>query len=398
MYMNNNKSVLVICPDVPFPDNYGGALDMWKSILYLKEMGFLVHLVSIYRDESRLKEFEASEQYKFIDLHIGIKCGKGLMLKTLYYPLAMSIRSIKKFDLQRLAEKLLPQYTYALVQNSKSMLAFADMQKFLNIEFHQSYVRMQNCEWEYYGYMASAEKNLIKKVFFLSESVKFKYFEKKLLKNNIVDKLLFISERDKKFYGSSNKALSVLPVFLNASKQELEFDNKKNILLFVGNLELADNVLAVEALYKYLREWLLSNPDCKLIIAGKNKSEINPFPSFDAKNVEIFFNIPHQQKKELMDSAKVFCSFSMNPAGVKLKTLEGGAAGLPILANNNACDGSGLEDVVMNIERQSKDIIYSKLDTLMVNEENFKVTSLSVAQSYKTLVSEASRAYEEIFP
>jgi len=396
--MKNSKSVLVISPDVPFPDNYGGALDIWKRVVYLKSMGFLVHLVSLYRDDSRLKEFEASEQFNLVDVHVAVKYRPQFSLKMLWYPVAMTIRSIAPRDLEILKHKLLPRYDYALVENSKNMLAFTDIKDFAGLQCGKTYVRMQNCEWEYYDYMASAETKLWKKLFFITESIKFKFFEKKLATDNAVDGLLFISERDMKFYGSVTDKSVVLPVFLSPTEKEVNFSTRENLLLFIGNLELSDNVAAVEKLYAYLKDWLALHPDCKLVIAGKNKSGMNPFSSFDAKNVEVLFNIPHQQKEQLIEDAKVFCSFSMNPAGVKLKTLEGASAGLPILANNNACDGSGLERVVMNIDRQGKESIYQQLDQMMGDMSTFKEMSGAVSSAYLQLMNDAANAHTEIFP
>lgn len=395
--MKNNKTILVVCPDVPFPDNYGGALDMWKRIVYLKGMGFSIHLVSLFRDETRLKEFENSVHIDLVDVHIPIRYRPHFSLKMFLYPTAMTIRSIGSVDLRRLKQQLSARYDYALVENSKTMLAFSDIQKYLNMDFGKVYVRMQNCEWEYYEYMAGAEPSLLKKLFFTNESVKFKKFEKNLSSNNLVDGLLFISERDMKFYGSSAKENSVLPVFLSPAEKQISFNTRKNVLLFIGNLELSDNVAAVEKLYAYLKAWLIVNPTARLIIAGKNKSGINPFSEFSEKNVEVIFNVPHAQKEQLIEDAKVFCSFSMNPAGVKLKTLEGAAAGLPILANNNACDGSGLENVVMNIDKQEKSVIYNQLDTMMSDMIVFKAMSESVTLAYRQLMNEAAVAHTEIF-
>lgn len=395
--MKNNKTVLVVSPDIPFPDNYGGALDIWKRIVYLKEVGFSIHLISLYRDESRLKEFHESEKINIVDVHVPIKYRPNFSLKMFFYPTAMTIRSIGIKDLHRLEPQLLPHYDYALIENSKTMLAFSDVKKYLKIDFDKVYVRMQNCEWEYYEYMAEAEPNFLRKLFFISESRKFEKYEKSLSNDSLIDSLLFISDRDMKFYGSSAKRNVVLPVFLNPAKKEVNFSTRKNLLLFIGNLELSDNVAAVEKLYAYLKDWLIENPTAKLVIAGKNKSGINPFSAFDAKNVEVVFNIPHDQKNQLIDDAKVFCSFSMNPAGVKLKTLEGAAAGLPILANNNACDGSGLENVVMNIDRQDKARIYTQLDTMMSDVTIFKNMSESVSLAYQQLIDEAARAHADTF-
>jgi glycosyltransferase involved in cell wall biosynthesis len=396
--MENSKSVLVISPDVPFPDNYGGALDIWKRVVYLKSMGFVVHLVSLYRDESRLREFEASEQFKLVDVHVAVKYRPQLSFKMIWYPVAMTIRSIAPTDLEILKRRLLPRYDYALVENSKNMLAFNDIKNYVGMQCGKVYIRMQNCEWEYYDYMASAETKTWKKLFFTTESIKFKLFEKKLATDKAVDGLLFISERDMNFYGPRVQKSVVLPVFLSPTETEVNFATRKNLLLFIGNLELSDNVAAVEKLYAYLKDWLAVHPDCKLLIAGKNKSGVNPFSAFDAKNVEVLFNIPHQQKEQLIEDAKVFCSFSMNPAGVKLKTLEGASAGLPILANNNACDGSGLESVVMNIDKQSKEVIYHHLDQMMGDMSTFKNMSFGVTSAYRQLMNDAANAHTEIFP
>ncbi len=371
---------------------------MWKRIVYLKSMGFSIHLVSLYRDEMRLKEFESSVHIDMVDVHVAIKYRPHLSLKMFFYPVAMAIRSLGVPDLHRLKKKLFSQYEYALIENTKTMLAFSDMQKYLNTVFNKVYLRMQNCEWEYYEHMAGAEPHLLKKLFFTNESLKFKTFEKNLSHNDLVDGLLFISERDMKFYGPSSKKNAVLPVFLAPTEKKINFATRQNLLLFIGNLELADNVSAVEKLYDYVKDWLIENPKARLIIAGKNKSDLNPFSNFDLDNVEVIFNIPHAEKEKLIECAKVFCSFSMNPAGVKLKTLEGAAAGLPILANNNACDGSGLENVVMNIDTQERSAIYNQLDMMMNDISIFKNMSASVSLAYRHLMNDAALAHSEIFP
>ncbi|MED5593611.1 glycosyltransferase [Janthinobacterium sp. P210006] len=396
--MKKNKSVLLICFDIPFPDNYGGVIDVWKRIVHLKKMGFTVHVISFYLSEKRLQAFNESEEGKLVDRHFPIKSKLMPSWKWITYPLSMAIRFFSEKDARNLGSQLYSHYDYVIVEHTKLLLSFFTMLQKFKISFGKKYLRMHNCEAEYYLSMAQAEKGIIRKLFYRIESLKYRHYEKKMLANQFVDEILFISDRDKEIIGPVDLPTSVLPILTDHAYSLSTYENKINTLLFVGNLDLSDNIEAVKRLYAYLADWLALNSDVKLVIAGKKvESDMNPFSDFSLENVELFFNISNDFKENLMNQAKVFCSFSMNPAGVKLKTLEGASFGLPILANNNAVNGSGLENSVLNIDSMSKEDVYAELTKIMRDGDYFQEKVELLFKSYNELVVDSINSYDRVF-
>jgi len=61
------KRILVIAPDVPYPDDYGGAKDMWQRFQVLHEHGYRLSLVATYKRTARRAAFEESSQSRIFE-------------------------------------------------------------------------------------------------------------------------------------------------------------------------------------------------------------------------------------------------------------------------------------------------------------------------------------------
>jgi hypothetical protein len=62
MPAGSSRDVLIVAPDVPYPDDYGGAKDTWRRIRVLARHGYVLSLVATYKDERRRATFESSPE------------------------------------------------------------------------------------------------------------------------------------------------------------------------------------------------------------------------------------------------------------------------------------------------------------------------------------------------
>jgi glycosyltransferase involved in cell wall biosynthesis len=148
-----------------------------------------------------------------------------------------------------------------------------------------------------------------------------------------------------------------LPAFVN------DFARRENMLLYVGNLELADNRAAVRLAYRELRE-LLHRHDWRFAVCGRSDDAGILRDLRSDPRVACAFNLTAEELERYYARAKVFTCFSENRAGAKLKLLEPILAGLPVVANDNAVAGSALRQAVLMFDHGSTEARRTLVDLL----------------------------------
>lgn len=368
------NKILIVCFDTPYPTNYGGVIDIERKFKYFQTIGVKVDLICTCFDMDRKIYFEnfVKSNDTIIDNYhielINISISKFPKLFNLK-PFSVEVRAIDFSQIDFLQSE---NYQLVLVEHMKTTKCVNELieifnQRNLTPEF---WLRLHNDETAYYKNMYLASKG-IKKLFFLSESLKYKFYEPKILNSNLFKGFLYISEKDQLFFQEKSRLEAIhqlLPIYQSESVSENKFT--KNIdFFYVGNLDLDDNLSALQKINSFLVKHNLYN--YKIVIAGKcstTKRESlvkNNFTLFE--NIVFEFNISKEKLSNLYQESKFFLNFSNNESGVKTKLIEALENNIPVISDFEGADGSGYENDIL------------KSDEI---ETNYLIELLNSTQSY----------------
>ncbi len=193
-------------------------------------------------------------------------------------------------------------------------------------------------EYRYYRQLYHAEGSLLKKLYYLHESMLLRQYEKKIARRVPI---LAVSEKDSDCYRAEFGAerITTLPVFL-------PFDEVKSregtgcFCLYHGNLSVPENEQAASWL---LRKVFYSLP-VPLVITGKNPSVRLARLVSRSPHACLIADPSQDEMQDLIAKAQINILPSFNCTGVKLKLLNALYNGRHCVVNDQAVQCTGLED------------------------------------------------------
>jgi hypothetical protein len=288
----------IITLDVPYPADYGGAIDIFYRIKAFSELGFQLTIHVFEYGRGKQQELE--------------KFGK-----VIYYPRSFSffkvfskipfiVNSRKSADLlKNLLKDEVPIFFDGL--HTTFYLSHPLLKN------RMTYVRMHNIEHEYYFDLAKGA-HIFKKLFFKLESYKLKNYEK-ILKN--ANQILAIKEEDQDHFKEFNRNTEVLPASIPEFNSPIS--ETKKYALFHGNLSVSENEMAIFWILNSLKEKLTT--DFPLLVAGKNPSQ-KVLNFCNSLNVKVIANPDENLLRKLISEAQIHVFYTESPSGVKLKLLN----------------------------------------------------------------------------
>lgn len=316
-----NRKLHIVALDVPFPADYGGAIDMYYRIKALHELGLELTLHVFEYGRGQQPELE--------------KFGK-----VYYYKRTRSVFhffSKRPFVVQsRLSKQLLETLRK---DNDPILMEGLHTSGILEdnaISQRLTFVRMHNIEHEYYSELAQ-NSGLLKRIFFHREAIKLKRYLGILKKAKFI---LAIKESDREWFEKINPSSLLLP----ACSEFPTFAPEKTqpFALFHGNLSVPENENAAFWLIESLRKEVDS--EFPLVIAGKNPSS-KLMNACDGTFVKLIPNPTKNALNNLIESAQIHVFYSEAPSGVKLKLLNVLGTSGHILCNENMIGQKGLADI-----------------------------------------------------
>ena len=323
----------IISFDIPYPPDYGGAIDVFYKIKALAEAGIDIHLHCFEYGRKRSPELEK------------------LCKSVNYYP--------RKRDFLKLLDSspyiVVTRKNKKLLQNlqkDNSPLLFEGLHScaFLNskaLKNRIKLVRTHNIEHDYYTALGRAEKKIRKKLFFYIEAFKLKHFEKKL---NTADAVLSISKQDS-IHFSKYKNTYLIPAF----HEEITIRKKSRRgegIVYHGNLSVGENIQAA----LYLIEHVFSKIKHPVIIAGRNPDKKLQDAVKNYAHIKLISNPSKQEMEALISNAQINILITFQATGIKLKLLNALSLGRFCVCNRPMVAGTGLE-ALCNIADDSKALI-----------------------------------------
>lgn len=321
-----NRQLHIVCLDVPWPADYGGAIDMMNRIMMFKKLGIGIHLHYFSYNERGMPN-ELNQFCESIHVYERKKRHKGLSAK-LPYIIASRINeelisNLQKDDIPILIEGL----------HCTGILPALDLQK------RKVVVRMHNEESVYYRELARSESSLLKKLYFLYESVLIKKYN-----HHLPDECIYacVSHEDihtlkEEYHLHQVKFLSTFPAWQQVTGEE----GMGNLCLYHGNLSVPENEEAAI--------WLLRNVFTKIrkpfVIAGKKPGNRLKKMAHLCQHTCLVADPSETELNDLIRKAhiNVLPCFNKNITGIRLKLLHALFEGRHCIVNEPMVKGTGLE-------------------------------------------------------
>ena len=351
----------IISFDIPYPANYGGAIDVFHKIRCLHAQGIKVILHCFeYGDRTSSPELEK------------------LCEKVYYYQRDTSFinqLSLLPFNVKsrinaELKQNLLKDNYPVLFEVLHTCYLLNDT----DLKNRKKLFRHSNIEHDYFLELAKGEKSFLKKLYLKFEAFKLKRFEKQITYANYI---LSVSEADLNYFKQTYPdTLSIyLPSFHQFDKLQCK-TGKGNFILYHGNLSISENYNSAL--------WLIENVFSKIkqtvVIAGLNPpihliEEIKKYSHITLKQ-----NCTEQDMQSLIEDAQIHCLYTEQATGLKLKLLNVLFSGRFVIANTKMLVGTSLTEACQ-IANSSKEYIDS------INELFSKEFNQTEIISRKTIVA-----------
>lgn len=316
----------IICFDVPFPANYGGAMEEFYKIKSLHQLGTKIILhCFVYGDRKPQTELE-----KYCTKIYYYK--RERKIKDVFSTIPFIVKS-------RMNEELLQNL---LLNDFPILLDATHTTGFLNhpsLKERKKIVRLHNIEWIYYRILFDSAINLKQRFFYFNEYKKLRKYDKVLTNATA---LSCLSNTDFEYYKEKFPHINISLQMVFHPNETLHCKTGNgNYILYHGNLSLTDN-------YQVIIE-LLANElkDCthKIIIAGKNPSTILVDFCKNKPHISLIANPTNEILDELMQNAHICLAIAKNASGIKLKLINSLYQTRFVIANEAAVAGSGLDDL-----------------------------------------------------
>jgi hypothetical protein len=321
-----NNHLHIVCLDVPWPADYGGAIDMMNRIMLLKKAGIRIHLHYFSYNERGMPN-ELNQFCESIRVYERKKGHRGFSAKLPYIVAS------------RMSEELVNDLNADNYPVLLEGLHCTGVLPQLRTDNRKVVVRMHNEESIYYRELARAESSVLKKMYFLHESRLIKKYSRHLSKDCIYaclspeDVAAFKNE----YHLPHVKYLPVFPAWQEVRGKE----GMGNLCLYHGNLSVAENEKAAI--------WLLRNVFMQIrkpfVIAGKKPSRRLQKMAHLCQHTCLVADPSETEMNDLIRKAhiNVLPCFNRSITGIRLKLLHALFEGRHCVVNEPMVKGTGLE-------------------------------------------------------
>lgn len=332
-----DKTVHIIAFDIPVPVNYGGAIDIFYKLKSLKNAGIkiILHCFEYERKPSAML-YEFCEKVYYYKRNIS---------KTKLFnskPYIVVTRDSK--DLL----KLLLQDDHPILFEGLHTTYFLNDKRIRN---RRKIVRTHNIEHDYYKNLASVEKDLFKRYYFMNEAGKLAKYEKVL---EYAEGIAAISKNDTTYLSTKYRNVQTVSAF-HANETITSKPGKGTFALYHGSLEIGENNEAA----LYLVKNIFAGTKYPFIIAGNKPSKELKAAIAGKSNIELRTGITSEDIYELISEAHINILPTFQSTGIKLKLLAALFRGRHCLVNTPMIENTGLESLCIcrdSIEDTRKEV------------------------------------------
>lgn len=307
-----SKDLNIVTLNVPYPPDYGGMIDSFYRIKWLKKAGINIHLHCFEYGRAHSKELD---EYCFSVKYYPRK--RALFNPFSKLPYIVSSRASKN-----------------LLKNLKSNenpILFDGLHTtfFMNhpdLDGRKKYIRTHNIEYLYYRSLQKIERNVFKKLYYKYESGLLKEYEDKI---DPGVNILTISRKDNEYFKKITNNTFIIPPF-HPYENMISSPGKGSYILYHGDMSVRENSLTAEELFKNV----FSKIKYKCIVAGKKPPASLYRMVAGSANVELIADPDSVRMDDLVKNAHINILPSFSSNGFKLKHLIALYAGRFCILNN----------------------------------------------------------------
>lgn len=312
----------IVSFDVPYPANYGGAIDVYYKIKALAEAGaeIVLHCFAYGRAEATILHQWCKEIYYY-------KRVTGFGGLSLSEPYIMYSRRSKE-----LLSNLLKDNAPILFEGIHTCHYVNDPALGNRIKL----VRNHNVEYQYYRELSRRTGSLLQRLFFWNESRLLQRAERNL---HGCQALLPISQTDTAFFQNiyRDKTVVHIPGF-HPFDEVISKPGSGMFCLYHGNLGHPENI---EAALFLIRE-VFSKLTLPLTIAGRSPHASILQAAKAHPNILVVADPAETAMNQLMQEAHIHVLPTFQPTGMKLKLLNALFSGRHVLVNEPMIQGTTL--------------------------------------------------------
>lgn len=317
------KHLHIISFNVPYPADYGGAMDVFYKLPALQKQGVHIHLHCFEYGRGKqpaLDQYCASvHYYERFTGHKGIS-------NTLPY-IVSSRRN------EQLLTNLLKDDHPIFMEGVHSTYPLLD-NRFAR---RKCFVRVHNVEYQYYRDLCSSTTSPLKKMYYWMESRLLKSYEKR-----IASKATFwgTTEKDDETYRRELGCNDIEHLSLYIPEWKVDcIEGMGSYCFYHGDLSVDANHKAAT--------WLLTNVFNKLkipfVIAGKNPSDKLMALAHEQGHTCLVANPSEKEMQDMIAKAHIHVIPSFTTTGMKTKLVNALFHGRHCVVNEATVTGSGLE-------------------------------------------------------
>jgi len=302
----------IVSFDVPYPDDYGGVIDVFHKIRHLHALGvgIILHCYQDGRNEQPELNKHALDVYYY-------PRSKNLLKLASSPPYMVSTRCNRDL-LSRLKED-----DHPVLLEGLHCTGFLEE---LAGERRHTIVRTHNVEHEYYRALAMQETSFMKRSYLSRESSKLEKYESIL---RYAGGIASISEKDREHFAAGFRNVFHLPPF-HRSDVVTARAGAGTYCLYHGNLSVAENHKAA----MWLLTEVMPKTNRPLIIAGNHPRHELIRQVRLQKNAELVSNPEQGHMEQLISHAHVHLLPTFQSTGIKLKLINALFSGRHIVINS----------------------------------------------------------------
>ncbi len=335
--------VLQLTYRVPFPPTDGGAIGIYNITKGLSDNGCDVDLLAINTPKHTQPKDAMQKYARQFDVFVNTSINPFKLLKNVLFsrvPYNVE-RFYDKEVIQKLKE-LLHNNSYDFIQLESAfvVLYIDEIRKNTSAPI---LVRTHNIEYIIWERLAKNERNVLKKIFYKHLAKRLKSFEATYY--NQADALAVITEEDEKrlIDLKVNKPMRIIPagvVLDNYLLRKIK-SPKENTLFMIGALDWLPNIEGLNWFLNNVWEKLLElHPNIELHIAGKSTPEW--LHTLNKKNIFVHGFV--DDAVEFMQSYSLMLVPLLSGGGMRVKIIEGMAAGKCIISTSVGAEGIEVAD------------------------------------------------------
>ena len=342
-----NLKILQLCLRVPLPPYDGATIAMYNLAESLTASGAAVKMLSFntkkhFMDANSI-DAALLDKYKLETVFLDASVNAWDAFTNLFKP--NESYNIVRFDSAAFHQKLkeiLQSETFDFILFEGLFLS-PYLQTVRTFSKAKCILRAHNVEWLIWKRLAAATTNSLKKIYLHFLSDRLKRYENKVINN--FDAIVAISELDKNLFlkDGCNIPIEVAPTGMTTAKyKNIEPMDADSLSLFhLGSMDWLPNIEAVDWLLKDIWPMIQQKSNkVHLFLAGKN---MNP-KYFNIKSENLIVAGEIKDALKFMENKQIMVVPLLSGGGIRIKILEGLAAGKVIVSTSTGAEGINYSD------------------------------------------------------